>query len=116
MSYKNRLSELRLLPLSCYFELHDLLTLIILFQGNYNIELPIKLNEDARNTRQNELIAIYRSRTEKTDKILWGRSDELLSITSECTNIQLKHTDNRFYFICEQSTKVGEFVRSLWTC
>ena len=40
MNYKKRLSEFRLLPLSCYFELHDLLTLIILFQGNYKIELP----------------------------------------------------------------------------
>ena len=74
MSYKNRLSELKLLPLSYYFQFHDQLTLIILFQGNYNIELPNKSNEDAMNKGQNELIAIDRSRTENTDEILWGDS------------------------------------------
>ena len=36
---------------------------------NYDIELPNKLNENAINTRQNELIAIDISHTKKTDEM-----------------------------------------------
>ena len=67
MSYKSRIAKLKLQPLSYYFELHDLLTLLTLLGGNYNINLPIKLNECAVNTRQNELIAIDKTRTKKAD-------------------------------------------------
>ena len=58
MNYKSRMAKFKLLPLSYYSEFHDLLTLLALLGGNYNINLPIKLIECAVNTRQNELIAI----------------------------------------------------------
>ena len=67
MNYKSRMAKLKLQPLSYYFELYDLLTLLTLLVGNYNINLPIKLNECAVNTRQNELIAINKTRTKKAD-------------------------------------------------
>ena len=67
MNYKSRMAKLKLLPLSYFFKLHDLLTLLTLLGGNYNINLPIKLNECAVNTRQNELIAIDKTRTKKAD-------------------------------------------------
>ena len=41
-SYKQRLTELRLLPLLYYFELHDLLMLVSMLKGSYNIKLSIK--------------------------------------------------------------------------
>ena len=60
-SYKKRLIELKLLPLSYYFELHDLLMLVSILNGNYNLKIPIKLHkmdEDKSGTRQNKQIII----------------------------------------------------------
>ena len=50
VNYKKRLPAIKLLFLSYNFELHDLPKLITLLQGNYNIELQNKLNENAMNT------------------------------------------------------------------
>ena len=94
IDYKKRLSELKLLPMSYYFELDDLLTLTTLLQGNYNIQLSIKLN--AMNTQQNELIAIDKSHTKKKDENFWARSNKVLNIISKCTNIELKDIDKQF--------------------
>ena len=68
MNYKSRMAKLKLLLLSYYFELHDLLTLLTLLGGKYNINLPIKLNECAVDIRQNELMAIDNTRTKKADE------------------------------------------------
>ena len=68
MNYKSTMAKLKLLPLSYYFDFHDLLTLLILLGGNYNINLPIKWNECAR---QNELIAIDKTCTKKLDVNFW---------------------------------------------
>ena len=51
-SYKEKLTELRLLPLSYYFELNDLLMLVSMLKGGYNIELPIKSNTKPINKRK----------------------------------------------------------------
>ena len=59
------LSKLKLLALTFYFELHDLLMLLDLMKGSFNIKLPIKPN--ATNARQRELTAIDKSRTKKAD-------------------------------------------------
>ena len=42
--HKLRLSKLRILLLSYYFELHDLLMLVSMMKGSYKIKLPIKSN------------------------------------------------------------------------
>ena len=90
------MAKLKLLPLSYYFELHDLLTLLTLLGGNYNINLPIKLNECAVNTRQNELIAIDKTRTKKADENFWIRSSKLLNIIIKRANIEIKQIDKQY--------------------
>ena len=40
-SHKEQLNELEVLPLSYYFELQDLLMLILVLKGNSNIKIPI---------------------------------------------------------------------------
>ena len=96
MNYKSRMAKLKLLPLSYYFELHDLLTLLTLLGGNYNINLPIKLNECAVRTRQNELIAIDKTRTKKADENFWIRSSKLLNIIIKSANIEIKQIDKQY--------------------
>ena len=96
MNYKSRMAKLKLLPLSYYFELHDLLTLLTLLGGNYDINLPIKINESAENTRQNELTAIDKTRTKKADKNFWIRSSKLLNIIIKSANIEIKQIDKQY--------------------
>ena len=43
MNYKSRKAKPKLVPLSYYFELHDLLTLSTLLGGNYNIKFANKI-------------------------------------------------------------------------
>ena len=50
--YKDRLFELKRLPLKYYFELHDLTHVNSPNEKSCNIEFPIKPNENATNTRQ----------------------------------------------------------------
>ena len=70
--FKQRLTELRLLPLSYYFKLHDLLVLVSMLKGSYNIKLTTKLNkkpnDDLLLTKQNDLTSISKTRTRKADK------------------------------------------------
>ena len=70
------------------------LTLVTFLQGNYHIKLPIELNENAMITRQNESIAVDKSRTKKSDKYFWLRSSKVRNIISKSTNIELKSIDN----------------------
>ena len=76
-SYKQRLIELRLLPLSYYFELHDLLVLLSMLKGSYNIKLPIKSNtkpnDDLLLTRQKDLTSTRKTRTRKADENFFGK-------------------------------------------
>ena len=77
-SYKQRLTELRLIPLSYYFEQHDLLMQVSMLKGSYNIKLRIKSNtkpnDDILLTRQKDLTLITKSRTRKADEIFWKRT------------------------------------------
>ena len=50
VNQNKRLTELKLLSLSYYSELHDILTLITLLQRINKIELPITLNQNLMNT------------------------------------------------------------------
>ena len=96
MKYKERLKKLRLLPLTYYFELHDLLTLTALMLGSSNIKLPIRQTVNAINTRQNELIEIEKFRTKKADENFWTRSSRLLNIIRKCANIELEDINKQF--------------------
>ena len=90
------MAKLKLPPLSYYFELHELLTLLTMLGGNYNINLPIYLNKCAVNTRQNELIAIDKTRTKKADENFWIRSSKLLNIIIKSANIEIKQIDKQY--------------------
>ena len=97
ISYKQRLTTLKLLPLSYYFELHDLLMLISLLKGSYNIKIPIKTNnnEGLLSTRQNELITINKTRTRKADENFWKRTSYLLNIIRKVGNVDLDQIDKK---------------------
>ena len=62
-NYEQRLTEMRLLQLSIYSEIHDLLMLASMLKGSYNIKLPIKSN------------------TKPNDNLLLKRQKDLTSIT-----------------------------------
>ena len=98
ISYKQRLSTLKLLPLSYYFELHDLLMLISLLKGSYNIKIPIKTNnnEGLLSTRQNELITINKTRTRKADENFWKKTSYLLNIIRKIGNVDLDQIDKKY--------------------
>ena len=70
--YKQKLTELRLLPLSYNFELHDLLLLVSMLKGSYNIKLPIKTNtipkDDLLSTRQKDITSITKLEQERPTK------------------------------------------------
>ena len=97
-SYKQRLTTLKLLPLSYYFKLHDLLMLISLLKGSYNIKIPIKTNnnEGLLSTRQNELITINKARTRKADENFWKRTSYLLNIIRKVGNVDLDQIDKKY--------------------
>ena len=88
MKYKDRLSKLNLLPLTMYFELHDLLLYINFLEGKYNIKVPQKLIErkiektDKMKTRNQklELPNVEKTRTRKADENFWKRSSQLYSM------------------------------------
>ena len=93
LKYKKRLGKLNLLPLSLYMELHDLLLLIAFLSGNYNINIPIKRNQnsdDQPNTRQFELININQTRTKKGDENFWRLSNQLLNTICKIKNLAIQ--------------------------
>ena len=97
-SYKQKLTELRLIPLSYYFELQDLLMLVSMLKGSYNIKPPIKLNTkpngDLSLTRQKDLTSITKTRTRKADESFWKRTSQLLNIIRKKKgNIDLEQID-----------------------
>ena len=79
---QERLIELKLLPLSHYFELRDLMMLILVLNGNY-IKIPIKLIKNVEgpsSTRQNEQSMIPKTKTKKAGENFWKRGSYLLNI------------------------------------
>ena len=84
--YKTRLARLEILPISMYMELHDLLLLLSIMKGNYNIrrsKIPnIKLTE----TRQNNEFEIPKHRLRKCDENFWTRATRLYNIVRKTTD------------------------------
>ena len=52
MSYTERLKFLQLLPLSMYFELHDILYLVSLLKNKHDIDLNTIIHKNESRTRQ----------------------------------------------------------------
>ena len=86
-SNEERLTELKLLPLSHYFELHYLLMLISVLKGNYNIKIPIKLNINVENEVQDKTSKNCTGIT-LTKSIRWSIC--YAAINCSCKNCSLK--------------------------
>ena len=86
-SYKQIPTELRLLPLSYYFELHDLLRLVSTLKDSYNSKLPIKSNtkpnDDLSLTRQKDLTTITKTRTRKAGESFWKKNQSIIEYNTK---------------------------------
>ena len=80
-SYKERLTNLKLLPLCLYIELHDLLYLLAIMRGDYDttIDLQEKPPETTRQDTRGEF-KIAKSRLQKTDDNFFRRTKSLYNL------------------------------------
>ena len=69
MSYTERLKFLKLLPLSMYFELHDILYLVSLLKNKHDIDLNTIIHKNESRTRQATRgeIAVHATRLKKSN-------------------------------------------------
>ena len=88
--YKDRLIQLKLLPLALYAELQCLLLFCSILDGSYDIDHTnyINVNNNHR-TRQgtNHDILVNKNRLRKTDENFWHRSAILYNIVSKSVNL-----------------------------
>ena len=85
--------------MSYYFELHDLLMLVSILNGNYNIKTPIKLHktdEYQSCTRQNEQIIITKTRTRKADENFLRRASYLLNLIQKVGKVDREQIDKKY--------------------
>ena len=81
IGYKERLRTLKILPLSMYIELHDILFLQSVMDGKYSVSedsIPISLREST--TRQCSEFELNKNRISKTDENFWTRAPKLFNI------------------------------------
>ena len=80
--YKERLLRLKILPLSMYMEVHDILYLISVLEGNYeakNKKMPVTKSRGGLTRQQTELY-IPQQRLKKCDENFWIRAPKLLKL------------------------------------
>ena len=88
--YKDRLIQLKLLPLSLYAELQCLLLFCSILDGSYDIDHTNYINVNSNHrTRQgtNHDILVNKNRLRKTDENFWHRSAILYNIVSKSVNL-----------------------------
>ena len=85
INYRNRLVSLIVLPLSIYVEMHDLLFLLSMRNGDYDIEETLDYIPSLGNTRQNQRgeYRLYKSRLMKTDDNFFRRTKVLFNYVSQ---------------------------------
>ena len=85
IEYRERLLKCNLLPVSMYFELHDILYLDSLLKGKYDIDINKFISktsvESTRQSSRSELV-VTRTRTQKADENFFIRSSILHNIMS----------------------------------
>ena len=106
VNYRNRLFSLRILPLSLYLEMHDLLFLLSLRKDDHHIEGTFVKNDSLGNTRQSKRgeYKLFKSKLLKTNNIF---SDErkFSSTTNQernlisATNLKKKPAENLLAFL-----------------
>ena len=82
--YKGRLLKLKLLPLSVYAEIYDLLLLISLDWNEYDVEIENMKRRNESNTRQNsrDEFEIKNNRLAKADEKFFHQTKHLYNIVS----------------------------------
>ena len=88
--YKDRLIQLKLLPLALYAELQCLLLFCSILDGSYDIDHTNYINVNSNHrTRQgsNHDILVNKNRLRKTDENFWHRSAILYNIVSKSVNL-----------------------------
>ena len=96
MSYTDRLKFLKLLPLSTYFELHDIFYLVSLLKNKHDIDLNTILHKNESRTRQSTRgeIAVQATRLKKSNENFYVRSDTLYSYFSQIVDFENQDYDS----------------------
>ena len=90
MSYTERLKFLKLLPLSIYFELHDILYLVSLLKNKHDIDSNKFIHKNESRTRQATRgeIAVYATRLKKSNENYYIRSKTLYNNFSQIVDFE----------------------------
>ena len=85
MSDSERLKFLKLLPLSMYFELHDILCLVSLLKNKHDLDLNTIIHKNESRTRQATRgeIAVHATRLKKSNENYYIRSNTLYNYFSQ---------------------------------
>ena len=109
--YKDRLAKLKLLPLSLYIEMHDILMLLALIENKYDVNLNKATYGTCETTRQSNRgeFQLTKTRLQKTDENFFRRTKTLYNCLirtcsefkenpnkSSLTNVYFKYFDNAF--------------------
>ena len=94
MSYTERL--LKLLPLSMYFELHDILYLVSLLKNKHDIDLNTTIHKNESRTRQATRgeIAVHATRLKKSNENYYIRSNTLFNYFSQIVDFKNQDYDS----------------------
>ena len=96
MSYTERLKFLKLLPLSMYFELYDILYLVLLLKNKHDIDLNTIIHKNESRTRQATRgeIAVHATRLKKSNENYYIRSNTLYNYFSQIVDFENQDYDS----------------------
>ena len=81
--YKTRLTQLNILPISMYMQLHDLLFLLSVINGNYNINSLTIINFKSTQTRKSKEFEVRKHKLRKCEKNFLTREKRLYNIVKK---------------------------------
>ena len=96
MSYTEKLKLLKLLPLSMYFELHDILYLVSLLKIKHDIDLKTFFHRNESRTRQATRgeITVHATRLKKSNENYYVRSNTLYNYFSQIVDFENEGYDS----------------------
>ena len=83
--YHQRLETLKILPLSMYMEMHDVLYLLSILEGNYYVPEDKLPKRKENETRQKQEFELPKHRLHKSDENFFFRATKLFNIISRTT-------------------------------
>ena len=84
--YRTRRTRRNTLPISMYMELHDVLFLLSVIDGKYNINCATIPNFKSTETRQSKEFEVPKHRLRKCDGNFWTRATRLYNIVRKTTD------------------------------